>query len=169
MQMATSTCRKLSVFSDSSFLLAARHANDRVPQSRRMASLYLTSDLSAFCYCRKMQLGTLACGKQSFARLVAGKKRRWQCVMVTSCIWSFHLHFEHFAKCKWFLWRSVISGRKTNWVHPVTCGSKPTWNDQMQEVTIMHCHLLFNSSWTCKCLFPTSQSPVAFVTVAKFR
>ena len=33
----------------------------------------LTSDLSAFCYFHKMQLGTLACGKQSSACLAAGK------------------------------------------------------------------------------------------------
>ena len=33
----------------------------------------LTSDLSAFCYGHKMQLGTLACGKQSSACLAAGK------------------------------------------------------------------------------------------------
>ena len=33
----------------------------------------LTSDLSAFCYGHKMQLGTLACGKQSSAFLAAGK------------------------------------------------------------------------------------------------
>ena len=38
-----------------------------------MASLCLTSDPSAFCYRHKMQLGTLACGKQPFAFLAAGK------------------------------------------------------------------------------------------------
>ena len=53
----------------------------------------LTSDLSAFCYRYKMQLGTLACGKQSSACLAAGKmplglrKHRLLCGR-SSCILS---------------------------------------------------------------------------------
>ena len=60
----------------------------------------LIHGLSAFCYCHKMQLETPACGRRSCPHLVAGNSR-WQCVMVTSCTWSFHLHFEPLLKCKW--------------------------------------------------------------------
>ena len=47
-----------------------------------------------------MQLETPACERRSCPHLVAGNSR-WQCVMVTSCTWSFPLHFEPLLKCKW--------------------------------------------------------------------
>ena len=40
-------------------------------QENQLASF---SNIFAFCYCHKMQLGTLDCGTRSFAFLVAGKK-----------------------------------------------------------------------------------------------
>ena len=73
----------------------------------------LIHGLSAFCYCHKMQLETPACGRRSCPHLVAGNSR-WQCVMVTSCTWSFHLHFEPLLKCKWdFLTASCLDA----WQH----------------------------------------------------
>ena len=162
-------------------------------QENQLASF---SNIFAFCYCHKMQLGTLDCGTRSVAFLVAGKKQmaihngyllhlvipsafraartmqvvsfafspfrqenqlasfsnifvcilllsqnaagkcglwdtvicisscwqksRWQFITVISCIWSFHLHLEPLAKCKWFLLRSVLPDRKTNWLPSVT-------------------------------------------------
>ena len=41
-------------------------------QENQLASF---SNIFAFCYCHKMQLGTLDCGTRSFAFLVAGKKQ----------------------------------------------------------------------------------------------
>ena len=41
-------------------------------QENQLASF---SNIFAFCYCDKMQLGTLDCGTRSFAFLVAGKKQ----------------------------------------------------------------------------------------------
>ena len=43
--------------------------------SRRENQLASFSNIFAFCYCHKMQLGTLDCGTGSFAFLVAGKKQ----------------------------------------------------------------------------------------------
>ena len=43
--------------------------------SRQENQLASFSNIFAFCYCHKMQLGTLDCGTGSFAFLVAGKKQ----------------------------------------------------------------------------------------------
>ena len=40
-----------------------------------MASFCQTNDISAFCYCHKMQVGTADCGTRSFAFLAAGRKQ----------------------------------------------------------------------------------------------
>ena len=45
---------------------------NRFRQETQLASL---SNIFAFCYCHKMQLGTLDCGTRSFAFLAAGKKQ----------------------------------------------------------------------------------------------
>ena len=45
---------------------------NRFRQETQLASF---SNILAFCYCHKMQLGTLDCGTRSFAFLAAGKKQ----------------------------------------------------------------------------------------------
>ena len=47
-------------------------AFSRFRQKNQLASF---SNIFAFCYCHKMQLGTLDCGTRSFAFLAAGKKQ----------------------------------------------------------------------------------------------
>ena len=101
------------------------------------------SNIFAFCYCHKMQLGNADCGTQSFAFLAAGKK---QMAIHNSyfCIWSFHLHLEPLAKCKWFLLRLVVSGRKTNWLPSVTYLQSATVTKCSWELWIVgHGHLHF--------------------------
>ena len=73
-------------------------------QENQLASF---SNIFAFCYCHKMQLGTLDCGTRSFAFLVAGKKQ-----MALHNSYLLHLvipsAFRAVAKCKWFLLRLVL-------------------------------------------------------------
>ena len=86
-----------SAFSAASKMQMVSFAFSRFTQENQLASF---SNIFAFCYRHKMQLGTLDCGTRSFAFLAAGKK---QFITIISCIWSFHLHLEPLAKCKWFL------------------------------------------------------------------
>ena len=51
------------------------------------------SNIIAFCYCHKMQLGTLDYGIGPFAFLAAGKSI-CRCIKTTFCMRVFYLHFE---------------------------------------------------------------------------
>ena len=65
-------------------------------------------------------------------------------------IQSSQLHFVTVAECKYVTegnqlgFLSERTKRKRNHLH-FAGGSKCRWNDQMQEVTVMNCHLLFVS------------------------
>ena len=59
-------------------------------QENQLASF---SNIFAFCYCHKMQLGTLGCGIRSFAFLAAGKSI-CRCIKTTFCMRALYLHFE---------------------------------------------------------------------------
>ena len=101
-------------------------------QENQLASF---SNIFAFCYCHKMQLGTLDCGTRSFAFLAAGKRQMaihngyfW--------IWSF--------QCKWFLLRLVVSDRKPNLFPSVTYWHSATVTKCSWEMRIVgHGHLHF--------------------------
>ena len=107
-------------------------AFSRFRQENQLASF---SNIFAFCYCHKMQLGTLDCGTRSFAFLAAGEKQMaidndyfW--------IWSF--------QCKWFLLRLVVSDRKPNWFPSVTYLHSATVTKCSWEMRIVgHGHLHF--------------------------
>ena len=116
-------------------------AFSRFKQETQLVSF---SNIFAFCYCHKMQLGNADCGTRSFAFLAAGKK---QMAIHNGyfCIWSFHLHLEPLAQCKWFLLRSVLSDRKTNWLPSVTYLHSATVTKRSWEMRIVgHGHLHFS-------------------------
>ena len=62
----------------------------RFRQEPQLASF---SNIFAFCYCHKMQLGTLDYGIGSFAFLAAGKSI-CRCIKTTFCMRAFYLQFE---------------------------------------------------------------------------
>ena len=86
-------------------------AFSRFRQENQLASL---SNIFAFCYCHKMQLGTMDCGTRSFAFLASGKK---QMAIHKSSLPHLVIPpaFRAARKCKWFLLRLVLSDRKPNW------------------------------------------------------
>ena len=60
---------------------------------RQENHLAFFSNIFAFCYCHKMQLGTLDYGIGSFAFLAAGKSI-CRCIKTTFCMRAFYLQFE---------------------------------------------------------------------------
>ena len=76
-QMAIHNSYLLHVFIPSAFRAARKMqvVSFALSRFRQEAQLVSFSNMIAFCYCHKMQLGTFDCGTRSFACLVAGKKQ----------------------------------------------------------------------------------------------
>ena len=81
------------------------------------------------------------------ARVGSALSAQW----LPGCSGANYLHFVMLAECKYvtegsqLVFLSERTERKRNHLH-LASGSKCRWNDQMQEITVMNCHLLFASS-----------------------
>ena len=97
----------------------------------------------------------------------------WKCKWPCPTIRSSQQHFVKAAECKYVTEENPLSflsertARKRIHLH-FASGSKCRWNDQMQDITVMNCHLLFARRLKCKWPCPTIQSSqLHFVTVAE--